>query len=143
MDVIHSLGLGVIRFQLLVGDRPRGRDAVVMPPLAEILFAKAVERGAEQLTGTANEIMHLRLERPAIAVVPSLGRDITVVLENCCRVPVLRFTFEPVAAFQNNNALSRGREMSGKSAAASTAAEDDDVELFVHARSAKGRRCCA
>ena len=133
VHVIHLLGPRVIRLQLVVGDRPRRRDAVVMAQLAEILLAQPIERRAEHLGRAADEIVHLRLERPAVSVVPGLGRYVAVLHEHGRRIPVLRLALEPVAALENQDALSRGRELSGKRAAARAAADDDDVEALVHA----------
>ncbi len=114
-----------------------------MTQLAEILLPKAIQRGTEHLGRSADKIMYLRLKRPAVAVVPGIGRDIAVLHEDRCRIPVFRLALEPVAALENQDALPRGREVSGESAAACAAADDDDVEALVHARSAKDRGCCA
>src|SRR5262249_56300099 len=111
VNVMHLLGFGVVGLELRVTDRPRRRDAVVMLELAEIFFAQPVERRAEQFCGAADEIMHLGLEWSAVAVVPALGRDITVLHEHRRRVPVLRLALEPIAALEDEDALSRRREV--------------------------------
>jgi hypothetical protein len=64
--LIKVLGLCVIGLEFVVTDRPRGRNAVVMLDLSEILLAQAIQHRAEQLGGSSNEIMHLRLERLAV-----------------------------------------------------------------------------
>jgi hypothetical protein len=133
MDVVHLLGAGVIRLQFLIGDRPGRGDAVMMAQLAEVLPAQTIERRAEHLGRPADEIMYLRLKRPAVAVVPGLGGDIAVLHEHRRRIPVLRLALEPIAALENQDALSRGRELSGERAAACAAADDDDVKALVHA----------
>jgi hypothetical protein len=104
-----------------------------MLELAEILSPQAIERGAEQLGRTADEIMHLRLKGSAIAIVPSLGRHIAVVHEHRGCIPVLRLALEPVTALQNEDALFRRSEMPRQSPTARAAADDDDVEMLVHA----------
>ena len=104
-----------------------------MAQLAEILLPQPIQRGAEHLGRAADEVMHLRLERPAVAVVPGLGRDVAVLLEHRRGIPVQRLALEPVAALENQDALSRGRELAGERAAARAAADDDDVVALVHA----------
>src|SRR5262249_20302475 len=111
--------------------------AGVMVEVAEIFFGQPVERRAEQFCGAADEIMHLRLERAAVAVVPALGRDIAVLHEHRRRVPVLRLALEPIAALEDEDALARRREVSRERAAAGAAADDDDVEALIHMRLAR------
>ena len=114
-----------------------------MSQFGEILLPEAIQSCAEHLRGAADEIMHLRLKRSAVAVIPCIRRDITVLLEDRCRIPVLRLALEPVATLENQDALSRGRELFGESAATCAATDDDDVEALVHACSARDRRCYA
>ena len=82
VHLVELLGLRVIRLHLLVGDRPRGRDPAVMLELAEILLAQPVQRGAVALGRTADEVVHLGLERRAVRVVPRVRRDVAVVHEH-------------------------------------------------------------
>ena len=49
MNVIHLLGSGIIRLELLIADRPGWGDAVVVTQLGKITLPEAIERGAEQL----------------------------------------------------------------------------------------------
>ena len=90
VDLVELLGERVVRLHLLVGDRPRGRDPVVVAELAEVLRAQAVQRGAVELRGAADEVVHLRLERLAVAVVPGVRGHVAVVDEHVVRLPVLR-----------------------------------------------------
>ena len=53
VDLVELLGERVVGLHLVVGDRPRGRDAVVVAQLAEVLRAQAVQRGAVELRGAA------------------------------------------------------------------------------------------
>src|SRR5262245_6755209 len=94
----------------------------------EILFAEAVERGAVELGGAADEVVDLRLERLALLVVPGVGRDVAVVDEDVGRRPVGRLAGKPVAALEQEDALARGREVAGERAAAGAGSDDDDVE---------------
>src|SRR5215471_21545311 len=103
-----------------------------MPQLAEILLPEAIQGCAEHLCGAADKIVHLRLERSTVAVVPSIGRDIPVLHEDRCRIPVLRLALEPIAALENQDVLARARELSGERAAPRSAADYDDVEALIH-----------
>ena len=44
-----------------------------MLDLAEVLGAQPVQRGPVELGGPADEVVHLRLERLAVGVVPGVG----------------------------------------------------------------------
>src|SRR5215469_9491377 len=103
-----------------------------MPQLAEILLSEAIHGCTEHLRGAADEIMYLRLERSTVAVVPGVGRDVAVLYEDCCRIPVLRLALKPVAALKNQDVLARGGELSGERAATCPAAYDYDVEALIH-----------
>src|SRR5262245_51274199 len=46
---VELLGLGVIRLEIVVRDRPPGRDPVVMTHLAEVPLAHPEEDGAVEL----------------------------------------------------------------------------------------------
>jgi hypothetical protein len=70
VHLVQVLGLRVIRLQLVVGDRPGGRDAVVMAELLEVLGAKAVESCPVQLGRPTDEVVNLWLEALPLAVVP-------------------------------------------------------------------------
>ena len=72
VHLVEVLGLRVVRLELVVLDRPRGRDAVVVAELAEVLLAEPVERGAVELGRPADEVVDLRLERLAFLVVPGV-----------------------------------------------------------------------
>src|SRR5262249_14578881 len=125
-------GLRIVWFQLVVSDRPGGRNPVVMAQLAEVLLPEAVQRSAEHLGRAADEIMHLRLKRPTVAIIPCVGRDVAVVLEHRRRIPIFCLALEPVAALENQDALPRWRELPRERAAARAAADDDNVEAPVH-----------
>ena len=91
VDLVELLRLGVVRLHVLVGDRPRRRDPVVVLELAEVLRPQAIQRGAIQLGRAADVVVHLRLERREIRVVPGVRRDVAAVDEDVLGEPVLRF----------------------------------------------------
>jgi hypothetical protein len=76
MDAVHlvqPLGPGVPGLEIVVAQRPGRRHAVGVFQLAEILGAQPVQRGLVQFRGAADEVVHLRLERLAVGVVPGIG----------------------------------------------------------------------
>jgi hypothetical protein len=129
MYLVELLGLGVVRLDLVVGDRPGGRDAIVVAKLAEILGAQAVERRSVELGRATDEVVHLWLERLAVGVVPGVGRDVAVLDEHVLGEPVLRLAREPVAALEKQDALARGSELVNQRAAAGSAADHDHVVI--------------
>jgi hypothetical protein len=119
VDVVEALGLGVVGLELVVADRPGGRDAVVVAQLAEVLAAQPVERGAVQLGGAAHEVVDLRLERLAVGVVPRVLRHVAVVDEHLVRAPVRGLAGQPAAALEQQDALAgRGQAADERAAAA-------------------------
>src|SRR5215471_15101088 len=131
VHVVALLREGVVRLELVVRDRPGRRDPVVMLELAEIFGTQAVQGSAVQLRRTADEVMHLRLERLALLVVPRVLRHVAVVDEHLFREPVLGFTRKPVAALEQQDPLARRGEVSSERPAAGPAADDDHV-VAVH-----------
>ena len=127
VHLVELLGLRVVRLHLVVADRPGGRDAVVMPKLAEVLRAQPVERRSVELRGAPDEVVDLRLEGLARSVVPAVLRDVAVVDEHVRRGPVLRLARQPVAALQQQDALAGRGEAVHERAAAGPAADDDHV----------------
>src|SRR6059058_291875 len=70
VHVVGDFGLLVVRLEVLVGDRPCRRAAIAVAKLAEVLGAKPVQRGAVELRRAADAVVHLRLERLVVLVVP-------------------------------------------------------------------------
>ena len=133
VHLIEVLGGRVVRLHVLIGDGPGGRQPVVVLQLAEVLLAHAVQRGAVQLGGAADEVVHLRLEeRLVLGAVPVVGRDVAAVHEHVQGGPVLRLAGQPVAAFEQQDALARRGEVAGERAAARPGPDDDDVITFCH-----------
>ena len=130
VHLVELLRLGVVRLELVVGDRPRGRDAVVVVDLAEVLGAQPVERCAVELGRAADEVVDLRLKRLALLVVPGVRGHVAVVDEDVRRLPVLGLARKPVAALEQEDALPGRREVPREGAAAGARADDDHVEGF-------------
>ena len=138
VDLVELLGERVVRLHLRIGDRPRRRDPVVMAQLAEVLLAQPVERGAVELGGAADAVVHLRLKRLPALVVPRVRGDVAVLDEHGVRLPVLRLAREPVAALEQQDAQARGRQVADERAAARARADDDHV-VGVHQRYSSSR----
>ncbi len=133
VHLVELLGQRVVRLHLLVGNRPCGRDAVVVVQLAEVLLAQAVERRAVELGGAPDEVVNLGLEGLPVPVVPRVGRDVPVLDEHVLREPVAGLARQPLAAFEQQHALARRSEMARERAASGAAADDDHV-VVVHVR---------
>ena len=102
-----------------------------MAQLAEVLLPQPVEGGAVELRRAADEVVDLRLKGCAVRVVPRLGRHVAVLHEHVLREPVLGLTWEPVAAFEQEDPLARRSQMPCERPAACTGADDDHV-VVVH-----------
>ena len=101
-----------------------------MLELAEVLLAQAVERRAIELRGAADEVVDLRLERRAGAVLPRIGRDVAVLDEDLAGGPVLRLARQPIASLEQQDALAGRREVRGQCPTARAGADDDDVVVL-------------
>ena len=130
--LVEPFGLGVPRLEVVVAQRPGRGQPVDVLDLAEVRRAQPVQRRAVHFGRPAHEVVHLRLERPAVGVVPRIGRDVPVVDEDRLRVPVGQFTDQEVAAFQEQDLLTGLREHVGQRPAAGPGAHDDDVIVIGH-----------
>src|SRR5919199_2562632 len=128
---VQLLGPGVVRRQVLVADRPRRRDPVVVLDLLEIALAEAEQNRTVDLGVATHVVVGVRPERLAVTVVPHLSRVVALVDEDLAHVPVLFLARQPVAAFEQQNALSRSCESIRQGAAARAGANDDHVVVAV------------
>src|SRR5499426_235701 len=132
VHLVHLLSLSVIRLHVFVSDGPGGRNTVVMLELAKILLAQPVERRAIHLGGPSDKIVETGLERLPHLVVPGFLGNVAVLDEHLFYVPVLLLTLQPVAAFEQEDALARRRQVTRQRAAARPAANDNDVVMCAH-----------
>lgn len=107
---IELLGLGVVRLQVLVADRPGGGDAVVVAQLAEVLGAQSEERGAVELGVAADVVVDLRRELVAVLVVPELGSTVLALDEHRGGVPVVPLARQVAPALQDQDPLPGGSQ---------------------------------
>ena len=133
VHLVELLGQRVVRLELVVGDRPRGRDAVVVGELPEVPGAQPVERRPVELGRPADEVVDLRLERLALLVVPGVLGHVAVVDEDVVGEPVGRLARQPVAALEQQDPLAGRRQVPRQRAAAGAAADDDHV-VALHLR---------
>jgi len=80
--LVELLGLRVVRLHIVVADGPRRRDAVVVVELAEVLGSQPVQRRAVELGRPADVVVHLRLERRQVRVVPGVSRYVAAIHEH-------------------------------------------------------------
>src|SRR5262245_45748008 len=106
VDVVHLLGLCVIRLEIVIADRPGRRDAILFAKLTEVFTAQPIERSAIHLGGAPDKVVNLWLEWSALAVEPGVGRDISVVDKHRFGIPVQCLAFQPVTALENQDAFS-------------------------------------
>src|SRR5262249_34704849 len=74
VDLVEMLGLRIIGFQVFVRDRPRGRETAPVLDLAEVLPAKAEERGAVELGVAAHPVVGVGMKLPTFSVAPHFFR---------------------------------------------------------------------
>src|SRR5258707_5176331 len=132
VHLIEPLRPGVVGRQGVVVQRAGWRDPVGELDLAEVGWPQPVEGGTVHLRRAAYEVVHLRLERIAVGVVPGVGGYGPAVDEDGVRVPVRELARQEVAALEEQDLLSRPREGVGERSAAGTAAHDDDVVPIGH-----------
>src|SRR5215470_19365624 len=109
VHLIQVFRFRIVGLKLVVADRPRRRDTAVMPHLVEVLFAKAKQGRAVELRISPDVIVRTRLKFLALGVQPFLGRMILLLQHGRPGVPVVLFSRNETAAFQDQNALAAGR----------------------------------
>ena len=143
VHLVEILGLRVVGLEVVVADRPRGRDPAVVLQLAEVRLPQPVQRRSVELRRSAHEVVDLGLEGFPLLVVPGVLRDVSVVDEDGGGVPILGLSGQPVPAFEDQHSLSRGRQAVGERASAGPGSHDDDVVLVGHECLLRWFRCQA
>src|SRR5215467_6313898 len=70
VDVVEPLGLQVIRFKFVVGNRPGWGNPAKMADFSEVFPAQAEQGRAVELRVSADVIIRMRMERLSVLVVP-------------------------------------------------------------------------
>src|SRR5208282_2585389 len=72
VHLIEILGLGIVRLQIVITERPRGRDASVVAQFAEIFLAQSEQSSTVKLGVAADVVIGMRMEFVAVLVEPRL-----------------------------------------------------------------------
>ena len=142
VDVEEALGLGVVRLEDVVLQRPRGGDAVDVRHRVEVALAEAQEGGAVDLRVAADVVVQARVKGLAILAVPGLRRLVAAVHEDLARAPVGGLARQVVAALDDQDALATGRDPLRQRAAARPAADHDQVVVVSHRWRTPGTASC-
>jgi len=133
VDVIELLRARVVRLEGVVGNRPAGGDATLVPELSEILLAHPEQRCSVHLGVAAHPIVRAGLEAPTLRILPGLVGRVLAVEEDASAVPVVTFAREPVSALDQQDPLAGGSQGMREGPASGTGSDDDDVvDAFVH-----------
>src|SRR5215831_19557440 len=144
MYLVELLGFAIVRFEILIGQRPSRGSPAVMFDLAEILPAQAKQRRAVHLGIAAHPIVDPGMERSAILAVPGLLRLILRIDEDGGGIPIFSFPRQKVTTFQEQDLLAAGGEPVREGASPRARADDDDVVMLAgHGGSAPSRRSSA
>ena len=142
VDVEQALGLGVVRLEGVVRQRPCRRDPVDMRHGTEVALAKAQQRRAVDLGIAADVIVQPRVERLAVLSVPGLGGLVTAMHEDFARAPVRGLARQVVAPLEDQDPLAAGGEPLRQGAAPGAAADDDQVVVISHLSRSRDRASC-
>ena len=133
VHVVQPLGGVVPRSEILVGDRPRGRDAVDVLEFSEVLAPQTIEHAAPELRVAADVVVRVRLELGTGLIDPALRRAVAQFLPDRGRTPVLGLGRHAAATLDQEDALARRRQGVGHRSAARAGPDDHEVEcVAVH-----------
>src|SRR6185369_12013997 len=121
--------LGVVRFQVIVRDRPRRRDAAVMMKLLEVSLAQTKQSRAVEFSIAAYIVICVWVKLPAVLVAPLFFRLILAFEVDSFRAPVVLLSRHIVAALEDKNALARWSQLVGKRSAACARPDNYHVEV--------------
>ena len=127
VDEVEPLRAIVIWRQVLIADRPAGRDTSGMLDFAKIVDAEPRQRRPEEFGVSANEIVNTRRKPPPLGVAPLFPRLVAVLNEDRFRAPVLGLVGQEVAPFDQQDARAGVSERPRQSSAAHSRADDDYV----------------
>src|SRR5271157_4752464 len=130
MHLIEILGLGVVRLQIVVADRPGGRDTAVVAQFAEIFLAQPEQSSTVKLGVAADVVIGMRMEFLAILVEPRLFRAVVGVDVDDLRIPVRFLAGNVVTALKNQDALT-GRSQVISDRSTTRAGSDDDYVVVI------------
>src|SRR6185369_9688959 len=100
MYLIEVFGLGVVRLQIVVGNRPCWRHPTVMANLAKVFFTKTKERRTVEFSVATHEVICVRMESATTGIEPRFFCVVTSVEINGLRAPVILFSGYVVSALK-------------------------------------------
>ena len=141
VHVIQAFGLGIVRLEVLVGQRPRRREPAVVLYHFEVLLAQTEQGGPVELGVAPYVVVLLGREFVSVFVDPLFGAVVLGSYEYRHRLPVVPLPGQVGPALEQQNTLSRRGQLPGQGATASPAADDHHVIMveFWHVSSCDGR----
>src|SRR6202023_3194420 len=133
VHAVEVLGLHIVWLEIVVSERPGGRDPAVMPDLAEILPAQPEQRRPVHLGVAADVIMNPGMEGASVAALPGLLRLVFRLNEYRGRIPILPLPRQIIPALQQQDALARRGEPVSQRAPSRAAADNDEIVTVRHA----------
>ena len=73
-----------------------------------------------------------RLKRLAVFVFPEISGDVTPLLKDRLRLPVLRFARQPITPLQHHHLAAGFSEATGQGATTGTTADDQHFNVLIH-----------
>src|SRR5262245_60960440 len=101
--MIKMFRLRVIRFQLVILDRPRRGNSAVMLDGAKVFAPQPKKRGAVEFRVAANTVIGMRMEFLPLPVVPDLFGLILAFNVHSPSAPVVLFARHVVTALEQKN----------------------------------------
>jgi len=128
VHLIELFSLAVERLEVVVAERPRGRDAVVMGHLLEVAATEAGQACAVHLGIPPDPVVGARLEwLPGSGVVPGLRRDVALLDEHVVGLAVLRLPGQELAALDDQYVQAGVFQCPGEGSATHTGADDHHI----------------
>ena len=131
MHLKQRFGLRVIRFENVISKRPRGRQATSVYDLAEVTLTQSEQRRAVHLRVAANVVVQRRTEAVALGVGPGLVCLVDGVNEHRLCAPVQFAAWQIVAALDDQDTFSGGRDPLRQRSTAGPRADHDQVVVSV------------
>ena len=103
-----------------------------MHDLAEVRRPQPAQGGTIELGGTADEVVHPRLERAPRRVVPGVLRDVAPGVEHLKWLPVTQFPRQEIPPLEQQDPFSRHGQRAGQCSAARTGSNYDGVVMIRH-----------
>src|SRR5437867_12368211 len=104
-----------------------------MPNLAKILLPQAEKSSSVELCVAAHIVVSVRMQVTALNIAPDFLCVVSGIDIDGLRIPIVFLASDIIAAFQNQNPLSRLSQVVGERASTRSRPDDDHVVLIVAA----------